>query len=76
MDISIIDRKTLTEDFFNLFSNGVTLVDGEVRVHFNNDIKIDITTIGTSTLLFNFGNFGNLQNGFFIGLEVSLVETV
>ena len=76
MDISIIDRKTLTEDFFNLFRNGVALVDGEVRVHFNHNIKVDITTIGTSALLFNFGNFRNIQNGFFIGLKISLIKAI
>ena len=76
MDISVVDRETLAEDFFDLFSDGMTLVNREVGVHFYNNVKVDVTPIGTATLLFNFGNFRDLQNSFFIGLEISLVETV
>ena len=76
MDISVIDRETLAENLFNLFSNGMTLVNREVRIHFNHNIKIDVATIRTATLLLNLSDFWNLKNGFFIGLEVSLIETV
>ena len=76
MDISVVDRETLAEDLFNLFGNGMTLVNREVRVHLNHNIKIDVATIRTATLLLNLSDFWNLKNGFFIGLEVSLVETV
>ena len=76
MDISVVDRETLAEDLFNLFSNGMTLVNREVRIHFNHNIKIDVATIRPATLFLNLSDFGNLKNGFFIGLEISLVETV
>ena len=76
VDISVINRETLAEDLLDLFRNGMTLVNREVRIHFNNNIKIDVATIRTATLLLNFSDFWNLKNGFFIGLEVSLIETV
>ena len=76
MDISVVDRETLAEDLFNLFGNGMTFVNREVRVHFNNNIKVDVATIRTATLLLNLSDFGNLKNGFFIGFEISLIETV
>ena len=76
MDISVIDRETLAEDLLNLFGNGMTLVYREVRIHLNHNIKIDVAAIRTATLFLNFSDFWNLKNGFFIGLEVSLVETV
>ena len=76
MDISVVDRETLAEDLLDLFGNGMTLVNREVRIHLNNNIKIDVATIRTATLFLNFSDFGNLKNSLFIGLKVSLVETV
>ena len=76
VDISVVDRETLAEDLLDLFGNGMTLVNREVRIHLNHNIKIDVATIRTATLLLNLSDFWNLKNGFFIGLEVSLVETV
>ena len=76
VDISVINRETLAEDLLDLFGNGMTLVNREVRIHLNHNIKIDVAAIRTATLFLNFSDFWNLKNGFFIGLEVSLIETV
>ena len=63
MNINVEDAEAFFKHVLHLISYFMAFKDGEVRVHFQYNIQIDIATIGPATLGLDACDFGNLQNG-------------
>ena len=62
MNINVKDAKVFLEHVLHLISDFVAFKDGEVRIHFQYNIQIDIAAIGPATLGLDACDFRDFQN--------------
>ena len=56
MDVNVKDSKFFFQEILDFFCDRMALIDGKVGIHLQDNVQIDIASVGPSALVFHTRN--------------------
>ena len=76
VDIHIEDPMLEFEQIFHLFGDFMAFIDGQVRIHFEDKVQINIGTISPTSLGFDGNNLGKFEDIFLVEVKQFFIEAI